>query len=83
LVTPAKSENKAISLCGEMAGNPAYTPRLPGLGFRSFSVTSGEILEIKKAILSTAISQAESLAKKVLDPGTIQEIKGCLRREAG
>jgi phosphotransferase system enzyme I (PtsI) len=79
VVISAKSENKTISLCGEMAGNPAYTSLLLGLGFRSFSVTSGEILEIKKAIRSTAVSQTESLAKKVLDLGTIQEIKDCLR----
>lgn len=82
VLTAAKAENKPVSLCGEMAGNPAYTQLLLGLGFWSFSVTSGEILEIKKIIRSTTIPKAERLAKKVLKQDTVQEIKDCLVQES-
>jgi phosphotransferase system enzyme I (PtsI) len=65
-----------------MAGNPAYTQLLLGLGFRSFSVNSGELLEIKNAIRSTDLNQAESLAREVLELGTVKEIKARLREAA-
>ena len=62
-----------------MAGNPAYTGLLLGLGFRSLSVSPGEILEIKNAIRSTSLQQADHLARQVLELGTIQEAKELLR----
>jgi phosphotransferase system enzyme I (PtsI) len=81
LATAAKAKGKSISVCGEMAGNPAYTQLLLGLGFRSLSVSPGEILEIKNAIRSTSLQQAEHLARRLLQLDTIQEIKDCLRDE--
>jgi phosphoenolpyruvate-protein kinase (PTS system EI component) len=41
-------------------------------------VSPGEILEIKNAIRSTNLSQAEDFARGVLELDTIQEIKACL-----
>jgi len=41
-------------------------------------VTPLEILEIKNAIRSTSIPQAEALAKRVLAMSTVREIKECL-----
>jgi phosphoenolpyruvate-protein kinase (PTS system EI component) len=38
ILETAKAEGKTISVCGEMAGNPAYTELLLGLGARSFSL---------------------------------------------
>ncbi len=75
----AKVKTKRISICGEMAGNPAYTQLLLGLGFRSFSVNPGELLGIKNAIRSTNINQAERLAGQVLQLGVVQKIKNHLR----
>jgi phosphotransferase system enzyme I (PtsI) len=79
VASAAKAKNKPVSICGEMAGNPAYTTLLLGLGFRSFSVSPGEILEIKNAIRSTSLQQADHLARQVLELGTIQEAKALLR----
>jgi alkyl hydroperoxide reductase subunit AhpC len=78
VVEIAKAEAKDISICGEMAGNPAYIELLLGLGVRSVSVSPGEILAIKKVIRSISIERAESLAKQVLELGTVQEIKSCI-----
>ncbi len=73
----ARAAGKGISICGEMAGNAAYTELLLGLGVRSFSTTPGEILEVKKAIRLVRISAAEELAEHVLELRTVQEIKTC------
>lgn len=75
----AKAENKNFSICGEMAGNPAHIEILLGLGFRGFSVAPGEILEIKNVIRSTSIGRCETLAKRILEMDTVQEIKAFLR----
>ncbi|MGA2496092.1 MAG: phosphoenolpyruvate--protein phosphotransferase [Tepidisphaeraceae bacterium] len=78
LATTARECGKGISICGEMAGNAAYTALLLGLGFRSLSVSSGEFLEVKNVIRSTRMDRAESLATKVLASCTVGEIKACL-----
>ena len=78
VASAARAKSKPVSICGEMAGNPAYTTLLLGLGFRSFSVSPGEILEIKNAIRSTSLQQAEHLTRQILELGTIQEAKELL-----
>lgn len=78
LATTAREAGTSISICGEMAGNSAYTALLLGLGFRSLSVSSGELLEVKNAIRSTRIDRAEAMATKILSLSTVQEIKACL-----
>lgn len=78
VVGVANAKGKSISICGEIAGNPACTQLLLGLGFRNLSVSPGEILEIKNAIRSTNLSQAEDFARGVLELDTIQEIKAWL-----
>ena len=62
-----------------MAGNPAFTELLLGLGFRSLSVNPGEILEIKNAIRAPHMQEAENFAKRILALRTNQEIKDCVR----
>ncbi len=74
----AAAEGKAVSLCGEIAGNPAYTALLLGLGVTSFSVAPGEILEIKRVVCSLSMAAARQLAARVLAAGTIAEVKACL-----
>jgi len=71
----AKAEGKSISICGEMAGNPAYTELLLGLGARTFSLTPGEIPEIKKVIRAINSQEAETLANDLLELKTIEAIK--------
>jgi phosphotransferase system enzyme I (PtsI) len=80
LAEVATRTGKSVSICGEMAGNPAFTKLLLGLGFRSLSVNPAELLEIRGAIRGTDLAEAESLAAEVLSKATAEEIKDCLRR---
>ena len=79
LATVAKAKGKPICLCGEIASDPAYTTLLIGLGFRSFSVSPGRLLEVKHAIRSTRLSEAEELAGKVLPLNSTRDIKAHLQ----
>lgn len=75
VVDAAAAERKPVSLCGEIAGNPAFTALLLGLGVRSLSVAPGEILEIKRVVRSLSMVNAQALASQVLAANTIGEIK--------
>ena len=81
LAKAAKAKGKPICLCGEIASDPAYTTLLLGLGFRSFSVSPGRLLEIKHAIRSSRLSEAEELAGKVLPLTSVKEIKAHLQED--
>jgi phosphoenolpyruvate-protein phosphotransferase (PTS system enzyme I) len=83
VVDSAKAEAKEISICGEMAGNPAYIELLLGLGVRTLSASPGEILAVKKIIRSTSIQRAESVAMEALELSTVGEIKRCVSNSSG
>jgi phosphoenolpyruvate-protein phosphotransferase len=74
----AEKQDKPVSICGEVAGNPALIELLLGLGFRSLSVNPGELLEIKNAIRAIHIPEAQDFAKQILELGTVKEIKDAL-----
>jgi len=58
--------NVPVSLCGEMAGDPVYTRLLLGLGLRQFSMHPANILEVKRAIISTNVSSVEKMARAMM-----------------
>ncbi len=49
----ARSSGKDVSVCGEMAGDPAFTELLLGMGLRSFSMHPSQIVAIKQRVLAT------------------------------
>ncbi|HEY9175499.1 MAG TPA: phosphoenolpyruvate--protein phosphotransferase [Verrucomicrobiae bacterium] len=81
LTATASAKGKPISLCGEIASDPVYTALLLGLGFRSFSVSPGQLLEIKHAMRSTNLTAAETLATKVLALGSTAEMRALVQDE--
>src|SRR5205807_5598710 len=48
----ARKVRKGVSVCGEMAGDPAFTEVLLGMGLRSFSMHPSQISTIKQRVLS-------------------------------
>ncbi len=78
----AAASGVRASICGEMAGNPAFTRLLLGLGFRSFSVNPGELLEVKNAIRNTDLQEAKAMTQELLELGTVQEIRDHLYASA-
>ncbi len=81
LATAANTAGKPISLCGEIASDPVFTVLLLGLGYRSFSVSPGRLLEIKHAIRSTRLADAGNLATQVLSLHSIPEIKALVQAD--
>jgi phosphotransferase system enzyme I (PtsI) len=74
----ARAAGRPLTICGEIAGDPAYTELLLGLGLRAFSVAPGEMLEVKNAIRSVTMAAAEALAAAALELGSTSEIVALL-----
>ena len=74
------SANKAgvpISVCGEMAGELAYTRLLLGMGLRQFSMHPAQLLSTKQRILTTSLRDTTALTQKIMradDPVKIREL---------
>jgi phosphoenolpyruvate-protein phosphotransferase (PTS system enzyme I) len=76
----ARTMGRPLTICGEIAGDPAYTELLVGLGLRELSVAPGEILEVKEAIRKVDIASAETLASEALEAGSVTEVQALLAR---
>jgi phosphotransferase system enzyme I (PtsI) len=63
-----------------MAGNPAYTELLVGLGIREFSVAPGELLEVKSVIRRLTIAGAEALAAEALLLDSVADVEALITR---
>jgi phosphotransferase system enzyme I (PtsI) len=66
-----------ISVCGEMAGELAYTRLLLGLGLREFSMFSAQVPNIKQRVLTTNLPKIALLTQKIRradDPMKIREL---------
>ncbi|MCL2485645.1 MAG: phosphoenolpyruvate--protein phosphotransferase [Endomicrobia bacterium] len=58
-----------VAMCGEMAGDPYYTPLLLGFGLDEFSVSSAQIPKIKKVIRSVSFEEVKRIASEILKSG--------------
>ena len=73
-IAEANAQGKDVSVCGEMAGDPAMTRLLLGLGLRSFSMHPTQILAVKQEVLRADTKRLETLAQQVLlsdEPGEV------------
>jgi phosphotransferase system enzyme I (PtsI) len=55
-----------VSMCGEMAGDPAYTRLLLGLGLREFSMDPAMLLAVKREVLRARVTPATTAARECL-----------------
>jgi phosphoenolpyruvate-protein phosphotransferase (PTS system enzyme I) len=55
-----------VSVCGEMAGEPAYTALLLGMGLRQFSMHPTQILEVKQQILRCDLTELAPKVQRIL-----------------
>ena len=62
----ARAVRKGVSVCGEMAGDPAFTEVLLGMGLRSFSMHPSQISTIKQRVLTTDTRAWAAMVDKLL-----------------
>ena len=77
VIGQANNANVPVSVCGEMAGELAYTRLLLGLGLRQFSMNPGQLLATKQRILTSSLPDIMPITQKILhsdDPLRMQEL---------
>ncbi len=63
-----------VSVCGEMASDPRYTPILIGLGIHELSMTPASIGPVRRLIRSLKMHDAHKLVEKALRAGSSKEV---------
>ena len=65
-IASANAAGKAVCVCGEMAGDPAFTEILLGMGLRSFSMHPARIPTVKQRVLRADTRKLVARANAVL-----------------
>ena len=50
VIAEARRKRKPVAVCGEIAGDPLFTPVLLALGLEEFSLHPGTLLEVRRAV---------------------------------
>lgn len=79
VVDAGHKEGIRVAMCGEMAGEPAYTAILLGLGLNELSVTSIAIPRVKRIIRNSTMKESKELLKKAMTFTTAAEIEKFVR----
>jgi phosphotransferase system enzyme I (PtsI) len=69
----AKYNNIWVSVCGEMASDPRYTPLLVGLGVHELSMSPVSLGTIRRIIRRLRMHEAEELATKAMACTTAEQ----------
>ncbi len=69
----ARNNQIWVSVCGEMAGDPRYTPLLIGLGVNELSMSSMSMGTIRRIVRRLRMHEAEEAAKLALNCTTPDE----------
>ena len=66
---------KPISVCGEMAGNPAAAVLLAGLGAKKLSMSPANIAGVKAALSKVSLAEAKELAERCKQARTEKDVR--------
>jgi phosphotransferase system enzyme I (PtsI) len=64
-----------VGMCGEMAGDPALTELLVGLGLDELSASAVTVPDVKARVAETDAESARSLAERALAAETLGEVR--------
>jgi phosphotransferase system enzyme I (PtsI) len=65
-IQQARAAGKGVSVCGEMAGDPAFTELLLAMGLRSFSMHPSQIASVKQRVLRADTRRLASMVEAIL-----------------
>ena len=86
VIDEAHQLGKPVSVCGEMAGDPAAALALLGLGVNSLSMSASNFSRVKWVIRSFTRDEARNLLEQVWlmeDPGAIRELYNGVLEQGG
>jgi len=71
---------KAVSICGEMAGNTELTKLLLGMGLRQFSMHPSQVLSVKQKILQSNVNKVTKATHRILKIEDIEKTEMQVKR---
>ncbi len=81
VIDSARRAGIEVSLCGEMAADPALTPLLLGLGLRRLSMAPRALPEIKARVRALEVGRLTALADRCLEATSASEVEALLANE--
>lgn len=81
VVDGAHDCGRSVSICGELAGDPAAALALLGTGVDSLSMSLGNLLKVKWVVRSFARTEAERLLDRALEMDDAQPVRALMNRE--
>ncbi len=83
VIRAAARRQLPVSLCGEMAADPAILPLLIGLGLTSFSMSPAAIGIARTVVEQLDTASARRLASRVMRQATVAGVERCLAGPPG
>ncbi len=65
-IAGARAAGKGVSVCGEMAGDTAFSELLVAMGLRSFSMHPSQIVAVKERVLATDAARWSAALPRIL-----------------
>lgn len=76
----ARARGRAVSVCGEMAGDPLFVPLLLALGIEELSMHPGTLLEVRRAIRGLDLGHLRSRLPALMRARTRAGLEAWLQR---
>jgi phosphotransferase system enzyme I (PtsI) len=72
---------REVSVCGEIAGDPRFTPLLLGLGLRDLSMSAPSLGRIKQRVRATDLRHAVARARLIMEQWDPEKIAALMAEE--
>jgi phosphotransferase system enzyme I (PtsP) len=79
VVIAAKAAAIPVSLCGELAGDPAGALLLMGMGYDSLSMNAASLPKVKSVIRNFNLSQAQEMLQQALQQAGADGVQQVIR----
>ena len=78
IVKAAHAQDKTVSICGELAGDPRAAPLLVAMGFDQLSMNAGSLSVIKRVLGTFSTADLAALTSSLLSMRSAQEVAATL-----
>ncbi|MFL0810888.1 MAG: phosphoenolpyruvate--protein phosphotransferase [Agarilytica sp.] len=78
VVDDAHAEDVTVSICGELAGDPAAAPILVAMGFDVLSMSASNLMKVKSVIRAISLEQSKKLLDELMALPDADSINRCL-----
>jgi len=78
VVDAAHKEGKLVSICGEMAGDPAAAILLIAMGYDVLSMNAANLLKVKWAVRNVPLEKARQLLSDVMQMDSALVVRSCM-----